>query len=164
MKQTLYDMLVAYIVQEQNKFYRLAYSYVKNQEDALDVVQNAVCRALENYDSLRDEKAVKTWFYKILVNECFALLKAKKRMVLSEDDSYWEIPYEEEGYEIHDDLHIQIGQMEKDVQTIIKLRFFEELTLEEISRVLEINLNTVKAKLYRGLKTLRVAIGKERGA
>ena len=147
MKQTLYDMLVAYIVQEQNKFYRLAYSYVKNQEDALDVVQNAVCRALENYDSLRDEKAVKTWFYKILVNECFALLKAKKRMVLSEDDSYWEIPYEEEGYEIHDDLHIQIGQMEKDVQTIIKLRFFEELTLEEISRVLDINLNTVKAKL-----------------
>lgn len=112
MKQTLYDMLVAYIVQEQNKFYRLAYSYVKNQEDALDVVQNAVCRALENYDSLRDEKAVKTWFYKILVNECFALLKAKKRMVLSEDDSYWEIPYEEEGYEIHDDLHIQIGQMD----------------------------------------------------
>ena len=48
-KQDLYDYIVAYIVENQNKIYRLAYSYVLNREDALDVVQNAVCKALENY-------------------------------------------------------------------------------------------------------------------
>lgn len=164
LKQTLYDRLVSYIIENQNKFYRLAFSYVKNQEDALDVVQNAVCKALENYESLRDEGAIRTWFYKILVNESYACLNAQKRMILTEESSCWEIPYEEEGFEIHDDLYERIGRMEKDVQSIIKLRFFEELTLNEIAGILKMNLNTVKAKLYRGLKTLKIDIGEERGA
>ena len=45
--------------------------------------------------------------------------------------------------------------MEEDVQKIIRLRFYEELSLKEISQVMELNLNTVKAKLYRGLKLLK---------
>jgi len=44
------------------------------------------------------------------------------------------------------------------VQAIIKLRFYEELSLQEISQIMEMNLNTVKSKLYRGLKTLRIAV------
>lgn len=163
MKQDLYDKLVAYIIENQNKFYRLAFSYVRNQEDALDIVQNSVCKALEHYQDLRNERAIATWLYRIVLHECFALLKAKKRVVLTEDRSYWEIPYEEEGYEIHDDLYEQINQMEEDVQKIIKLRFFEELTLSEISQVLRMNLNTVKAKLYRGLKSLKVVVEEEAG-
>lgn len=161
LRQALYDRLVAYIIENQEKFYRLAFSYVRNQEDALDVVQNAVCKALENYESLRDEGAVRTWFYKILVNECFAVLNAKKRVILTEDSSCLEIPYEEEGFETYDDLYDRIGRMEKDVQSIIKLRFFEELTLNEIAEILRMNLNTVKAKLYRGLKTLKVDMREE---
>lgn len=164
LRQVLYDRLVAYIIENQDKFYRLAFSYVKNQEDALDAVQNAVCNALENYESLRDEGAVRTWFYRILVNESYAIIKANKRIVLTEDSSSWEIPYEEEGFEFHDDLYDRIGRMEKDVQSIIKLRFFEEMTLNEIAEILRMNLNTVKAKLYRGLRTLKVDIGREREA
>ena len=81
MKQELYDKLVAYILENQNKFYRLAFSYVKNQDDALDVVQNAVCKALAHYMDLRNEKAMKTWFYKIVLNESFALLNTKKKVI-----------------------------------------------------------------------------------
>ena len=164
LKQTLYDRLAAYIIENQDKFYRLAFSYVKNQDDALDVVQNAVCKALENYESLRDEAALRTWFYKILVNESYACLNARKRVVLTDESSCWEIPCEENGYEIQDDLYERIGRMEKDVQSIIKLRFFEEMTFNEIAGILKMNLNTVKAKLYRGLKALRVEIGEERRA
>lgn len=51
--------------------------------------------------------------------------------------------------------------MEKDTQNIIKLRFFEELELNEIALILGMNLNTVKTKLYRGLKTLKVIMEKE---
>ncbi len=50
---------------------------------------------------------------------------------------------------------MQINRLEKDVQSIIKLRFFEEMSLQEIADVMEMNLNTVKAKLYRGLKLLK---------
>ena len=157
MKQDLYDYIVAYIVENQNKFYRLAYSYVRNREDALDVVQNAVCKALENYGEIRNEGAISTWFYRILVNESLLFIKERKRMTLGETDQE-EAHYEEKGFEIQDDLYDSINRLDGDTQTIIKLRFFEELSLKEIAQITEMNLNTVKARLYRGLRQLKVNI------
>lgn len=55
-------------------------------------------------------------------------------------------------------MYLHINRLEEDVQAIIKLRFYEELSLQEISQIMEMNLNTVKSKLYRGLKTLRIAV------
>lgn len=157
MKQDLYDYIVAYIVENQNKFYRLAYSYVRNREDALDVVQNSVCKALENYGGIRNEGAISTWFYRILVNESLLFIKERKRMTLGETDQE-EAHYEEKGFEIQDDLYDSINRLDGDTQTIIKLRFFEELSLKEIAQIMEMNLNTVKARLYRGLRQLKVNI------
>ena len=157
MKQDLYEKLTAYIIENQNQFYRLAYSYVQNQEDTLDAVQNAVCRALEHYAELKNEDAFRTWFYRILVNESLRLLKERKRTVSSEE-GIPDIPYEEKAYEASDDLYDQINQLDADTQTIIKLRFYEELSLKEIAEITNLNLNTVKAKLYRGLKTLKIII------
>ena len=155
MKKDLYDKIVTHIVENQEKFYRLAFSYVKNKDDALDVVQNAVCKALDHYESLRNEEAVKTWFYRILVNESVHFLNRRKREVLSGEDYDEQIPYYEKQYEAEDDLEAQIDRLEEDVQKIIRLRFYEELSLKEISQVMELNLHTVKAKLYRGLKLLK---------
>ena len=67
-----------------------------------------------------------------------------------------EIPYYERRYDSSgEEIYEQISRLEEDVQCIVKLRFFEELTLKEISDVMQMNLNTVKAKLYRGLKQLK---------
>lgn len=156
MKQEMFDKAVDYIVENQNKFYRLAYSYVQNKEDALDVVQNAVFKALENCGSLRNEDAVRTWFYRIVVNESLLFLKKKKKERLLGEEESIEIPYYEQAYEgSEEELYVQISRLEADVQSIIKLRFFEEMSLQEIADVMEMNLNTVKAKLYRGLKLLK---------
>lgn len=124
-------------------------------------MQNAVCKALEHYEDLKNEAAVKTWFYRIVLNESLAIMNQKKREAAVDENESLERPYEEKGYEIHDDLYDRIGRLEETVQKIIKLRFFEELTLDEIARILGINLNTVKTKLYRGLKTLKIALEEE---
>ena len=92
MHQDLYDNIVDYILANQDKFYRLAYSYVRNQDDALDIVQNSVCKALEHYETLRNEHAIKTWFYRILVNESLLFLKKEKWEFPSEDVMHAEIP------------------------------------------------------------------------
>ena len=155
MKQTLYELLVSYIVENQNKFYRVAYSYARNQEDALDIVQNAVCKALESYKNLRNADAVKTWFYRILINESLAAIKQRKKELLSDDNPQKEEAYYEKGYEQQDDIKEELDRLEEDIQTIIRLRFFEELSLKEISEITGLNLNTVKTTLYRGLKLLR---------
>ena len=69
-----------------------------------------------------------------------------------------EIPYEEKGFEPEENLEAYLGRLDGDTQTIIRLRFFEELSLAEIAQITELNLNTVKARLYRGLKRLRIDI------
>ena len=155
MEKDLYEILIEYILEDQNRFYRLAYSYVQNKDDALDIVQNAICRALERYETLRDAGAVRAWFYRILVNESLAMLRKRKEVPLPDDGTGAEIPYHEKGYDIQDDLYEQINRLNEEVQTVIKLRFYEELTLQEIAQITETNLNTVKARLYRGLKTLK---------
>lgn len=100
---------------------------------------------------------MKTWFYRILVNESLRFLKDRNRLPLGEE----ELPegvYEEKGFEMQDDLNQYISRLDGDTQTIIRLRFFEELSLKEIADITEMNLNTVKAKLYRGLKQLKVNV------
>ena len=47
-----------YIVNNQENFYKVAYSYVKNQDDALDIVHDSICKALSKLDSLKDEEAI----------------------------------------------------------------------------------------------------------
>ena len=81
-KSQKYDMLAAYIKNDSAAFYRLAYSYVKNREAALDVVQEAVVKALQHISSLRNTDYMKTWFYRILVNECLMYLRKRKICLL----------------------------------------------------------------------------------
>ena len=69
LSEKTYDRIVAYILENQNKLYRLAYYYVNQKEPALDIVQNAIVKALENCGSLKNPDAVNTWMYRIVVNE-----------------------------------------------------------------------------------------------
>lgn len=160
MKPDLYKKIVAYILENQDKFYRLAYSYAQDKEDALDIVQNAVCRALENYENLRNEEAIRTWMYRIVVNESLAVVKKRKNVYLA-DYAQEEVPYEEKGFDVEDGLYNQINRLEKDVQIIIKLRYYEDLPLKEIALTVDMNINTVKAKLYRGLRALKIIVKEE---
>lgn len=155
MKQILYERLIQYILENQDRFYRIAYSYTKHQEDALDAVQSAVCKALEAHERIRNADAIKTWFYKILINECLTVLKKRNKIILTADAVEPEEGYYEKGYEQGGDIEQELEKLETDVQSIIKLRFFEEMSLKEISIITGFNLNTVKTKLYRGLKQLK---------
>ena len=155
MKQILYERLIQYILENQDRFYRVAYSYTRHQEDALDAVQSAICKALEAHENIKNADAIKTWFYKILINECLTVLKKRGKVVLIADAAKQEEAYYEKGYEQGGDIEQELEKLEMDIQVIIKLRFFEEMSLKEISSITGFNLNTVKTKLYRGLKLLK---------
>lgn len=158
--KSIYQKLIQFILDNQNRFYRLAYSYTRNQEDALDAVQSAVCKALEAFESIRNADAIKTWFYRILINECFNILKKRKRYALTADFEELDTLYYEKAYD-QEYVEEELDRLEPDVQEMIKLRFFEEMSLKEIASITGYNLNTVKTKLYRGLRKLRETIQEE---
>ncbi|MEG1595986.1 MAG: sigma-70 family RNA polymerase sigma factor [Lachnospiraceae bacterium] len=155
------EKIIHYIVENQNKFYRLAYSYTRNKEDSLDIVQNAICKALEHMNQIRNVDYIRTWFYRVLVNESILFLRKNRREILTDHDEAQEILYLEKGFQEEDDISQQLNQLPFDVQTIIKLHYFEELKLSEIAEITGLNLNTVKAKMYRGLKKLKQEIEEE---
>ncbi len=113
---------------------------------------------MEAHENIKNADAVKTWFYRILINECLLVIKKRCKAALSVDFGQQEGLYFEKGYEKENTLEKELDSLELEVQEIIKLRFFEELSLKEISDITGLNLNTVKTKLYRGLKQLKETI------
>lgn len=158
MKQDPYDIVVDYIITNQEKFYRLAYTYVRNEHDALDIVQNAICKALENYESIREISYIKTWFYRVLIHESINYIKKNKKEMISDTPFGEEIVYMETGYREKEGLFEELDHLPPETQTVIKLRYYEELSLKEIAEVTNVNINTVKARLYRGLRALKEEI------
>ena len=149
--------LTTYLVENQARFYRLAYSYLHNREDALDAVQAAVCKALEKQDSLKDADAMRTWFYRILVNVCTDQLRGRKREAPAAPEDLDPGSYED-PLPGDDALARRVEALPPELRTVIELRFYEELPLKEISAVLGCPLSTVKTRLYTGLKKLRVSL------
>ena len=154
MDQTTHQRLTDYIVAHQEDFYRLAYSYVKNRDAALDVVQESIVKALSKSDSLRRPEFLKTWFYRILLNESMNYYRHSKRLVPL-DDALADAPAPARDDGARLDLYDAIERLDPKEQAIIRLRFFQDMKLEEIARVTGVNLNTVKSRLYKSLRKLR---------
>lgn len=158
MKQDIYDRTVSYIVENQEKFYRLAYSYVGDRDSALDVVQNAVCKGLEGCYSLKNPDALKTWFYRIVVNESLQYIRKNKREKVSVDGELPDQIYEEPAYEREREVYEAVQKLQEPMKTVVVLHFYEELTLKQIAEVTDTNLNTVKSRLYSALGKLEKSL------
>lgn len=153
--------IINYILKNKEKHYRMAYSYVKNKEDALDIVQDTIVKALKYQDNLRNKAYLNTWFYKILINTCKTHLQKQNRCIDMED--FYIESHKEPIYDYYKsfDLEEAMGHLSYNEKTIILLRYFNELELKEISTITGQNLSTVKSTLYRTLKKLKLLLEKE---
>lgn len=149
------QLLENYLINNIDSAFRFAYSYTKNREDAEDVVSESIIKALKSVKTLKDDSNIKPWFYKIIVNTALTHLKKKKRFVYinydelenGKDDDYSNISFED----LTEKLDVKY-------KSIIILRFFENMSIKEISQVLAINENTVKTRLYTALKILKIQL------
>ena len=163
MRQNIPDnrqLLVEHIVNGQTDFYRLAMSYVKNRDAAMDVVQEAIVKALSKVDTVREPAYLKTWFYRILINEAMNHFRRNRNLVSLEDVM---VDQAEEPRDPGErlDLYDAIDRLSFPEQTVIKLRYFEDLKLEEIAQATGANLNTVKSRLYKAIRKLKDMTGEE---
>lgn len=160
-KNDVQALFIACMTDHKDDFYRLAYSYVKNQEDALDIVQESIKKALTSLNKINDANAMKSWFYKIVVRTAIDFLRKQKKFTLADDETMDSLSKGKEDIYQDMDLHKALDELPIQYKTVITLRFFEDLKLEEIAEILEENINTVKTRLYKGLKLLRITINEE---
>ena len=153
--QDVKEILIEYIKDNQEKLYRIAFSYSKNEEAALDIVQEAITKALKNINKLREESYIKTWFYRILINEALQYIRKNKRILTCELEAI------ENKVDCNADLaegldiYEYVQNLNEKLKTVIILRFFEDMKISEIARITKTNESTVKSRLYKGLKELK---------
>jgi len=90
--KNLEEQIAEYAVKYKENYYRLAYSYVKNADDALDIVQESIYKAISSASSLKNPDYIKTWLYRIVVNTSLDFLRKQKK----------NIAFNEEILESHD--------------------------------------------------------------
>lgn len=144
------------LLKNYDTYYRLAYSYVKNEADTGDIVQNGAYRAIKNSHTIKNEEYASTWVYRIMLNEIFRFYKAQKADIVSFEDMSVEQGREDTYTDI--DLQQAIETLSKEDKAVVELRYFEDRKIEEIAEIMGENVNTVKSRLYRSIKKLRIKL------
>lgn len=144
------ELVRSTLLENYESYYRMAFCYVHQEADAMDIVQEGAYKAMLKADTLREESFAGTWVYRIMINEAKEFLR-KNRRDLAEIE---EIPAAEEHYEDMD-LKKAVDGLPEQERTLIILRFYEDKQLTEIADILQENLSTIKSRLYRTLRKLR---------
>lgn len=150
------DKVIAFIIENKENFYRLAFSYVKNAEDALDIVQDSIEKAILKKESLMDNQSIKSWFYKIVVNTSLDFLRKHKRMSVVDEGTMEFLGSSKTDVYQDMDLKRSLDELPMKFRSVIILKFFEDLKIDEVAEILQENKNTIKTRLYRALELLRI--------
>lgn len=128
---------------------------VKSHHDAEDVVQNSWIRINNNLNSFREESNIKTWIFKISYNESIRLLEKNKKKwnyIEGEDNRYIE-SIKSDTYFCGEDFHLKfhnvLGKLSFEERNIFRLKYFDDLTFNEVSQIIDLNENTIKTKYYK---------------
>lgn len=147
------DAFLSLILTHREALFRTALAYLKNEGDALEAVQEVTFRAYEKIHTLRKPKYAKTWLIRIMMNYCRDVLHKQRRIVfdeefmlqhgISEDYTYLEV---EEA----------LAQLSDEQRELIYMRYLHEIKIKDIAEMTSIPESTVKTRLYKALKLLRL--------
>ncbi|MDE5779637.1 MAG: RNA polymerase sigma factor [Lachnospiraceae bacterium] len=152
-QKCLLDLFIKTVSDNKTAMYRLAFSFVLSKQDAEDVISEAVLKAYSHLDELRNIRKMKSWLFRIIVNESKICLKKRNRMELVDDISEFEEVgrYEEKPY----DLLEFVCLLDDNFKEVIMLYYFEEFRVKEIANILNISQGTVKSRLSRARLKLK---------
>lgn len=147
------------LFQEYEKdIYRMAYLYVKNKHDALDVVQETAYRSFKKISTLKNPDVFKTWLIKIATSCAKDMLRKKKKVVHLNPEFTDIIDSSDKDLPLSLSLQNLLGTLNESEKNIILWKYYYGYTLQEISEIEGTPLGTVKSVLYRSLARLRKQI------
>lgn len=155
------EALLQLVMAQKDDYYRLAYTYTGNSDDAMDAMEDMIVILYENIYKLKKEEAFYSWSKTILVNCCRKLLRKRKKVLLLEE------PREAAdggGLEHKDEqlvLEKHMAQLSEGFQEVLRLRFYMDYDYQTIADITKIPLGTVKSRISIGLKKLRESLGGE---
>ncbi|MCM3111320.1 sigma-70 family RNA polymerase sigma factor [Lederbergia lenta] len=151
------DAFQTLIHEEKEKLYKIAYIYMKNEDDALEVFQETIYKAFTSIATLKNNSYFSTWVTRILINTAIDLLRKKQKVVPLSNDILENIADNTERFASEDQLDLlqAMNEIEEKYKTVLLLRFYEDYTVKQISTFLNCPEGTVKTNISRGLAILK---------
>lgn len=143
------------VLESEDTLYRVAKSILLHDEDCEDAVQSAILRAYDKLNTLKEERYFKTWLVRILLNECYNL--KRKEILKVPYEECFEIVKSEEKID-YSDLYIAIKNLPEKIKITVVLYYVEGYSVEEIKQILKIPSGTVKSRLSKGRKLLKIKL------
>jgi len=153
-----------------HRLYRIALSYLRNPDDALDAVQETFVKAFQNANRWDGSVEAGPWLSRVAINQSIDRWRRNRRRQatfapLAEGDHDTALadgaPDPDRrlfGRELRDRLAVALGRLPERQRAVVVLRLYEEMTLEEIADALGMRLGTVKSSLHRALGRLRTGL------
>ncbi|OEH92611.1 RNA polymerase sigma factor SigW [Bacillus solimangrovi] len=153
-----------------DKVYQLCYRMLGNAHEAEDIAQEAFIRAYVNINSYDTNRKFSTWLFRIATNLSIDRIRKKKPdyfldqeiagseglTLYSQIADKGPLPEEDvESLELQEWIQNEISALPPKYRAAIVLKYIEELSLKEISQVLDLPINTVKTRIHRGREALR---------
>lgn len=144
----------------------LAYSFVRNRQTAEDLSQEIFIKAYQKLDTFQGNSSLKTWLYRIAINHCKDYVKSwHYRKVHTLPFLTSKLKGQQNGAETqyftnlnHRELIDDIHRLPLKYREVIVLSYFHELTLSEMSTVIGVNINTLKSRMVKARKLLKLSI------
>lgn len=150
------EKLAEYVRLYRGTVFRLAYSYLKNREDAEDISQEAFLRLYKSEESFQADENVKAWLIRVTINLSRNLLKSGWRKRRTELEK--EIPFSQKE---ENNLHDFISRLKPEYSVVIHLFYYEGYSIKEISEICRISSAAVRTRLTRARNQLKEMLLKE---
>lgn len=150
----------------ERRLYQAAYSFLRDMEDAADVVQDTLFRAYKNFNSFDETRPLYPWLYRITKNLCINRVKSRHRHavgpIITEPVDERSMP-EADVLKREECRRIRqcVEGLPEQAREIIMLKHFQECSYAEIAEILEIPPGTVMSRLYNARKLLRKVLERE---
>ena len=144
------------VVAMQDTLYRVSTTLLPQLCDREDAVQSAIEKALRKQEHLRNPDALAPWLTRILINECYALLRRRKHETLMD-----ELPQRQVEADARPDIYQLFTSLEEKYRLPMVLYYVEGYCVKEIGSILRLPQGTVKSRLHRGRLLLRDSLALE---
>lgn len=141
--------------------YRLAGYLLGDAAEAQDAVQDALIKAWRSWGSLRDPASFAPWFDRIVVNVCRDRMRRGRKFQIVDLEAAYEVEAGDAFRSMfaRDEIAAAVARLGPDQRIVIALRFWRDMTLEQVAVVLDVPLGTVKSRLHYALRALRADLG-----
>lgn len=140
------------LLENMNSMYRVAFSILTAEEKVYDAISNTIVIVFEKINTLKKEEYFKTWLTRILINECYKIYRQNNKIIYLENCNKENLSYND----TYPDFETRelVNNLDKNLRKIVVLYYFEDFSVKQIAKMLQIPEGTIKSRLSRARKEL----------